>query len=213
MVEIICFANSLKLGGRCIAGINSFTGEWVRPISRLDDGRIPSNLSIVDGEPIQPLDIIDIPLFDQGKGYECENRFISSKIWRRLGKAEPEDIAQYCEEEILHSEYDDWLNAVPYSYLMDLPFKQRRTLQLVEAQDFRVWCNSYGKWKGAIPLSNEDNLVANVTDPALCNKLSNGYSLSARCLVVLSLGQPWKKPDSGGELLCYRLIAGVIEFK
>ena len=94
MVEIICFANSLKRGGRCIAGINSSTGEWVRPISRLDDGRIPSNLSIVDGEPIQPLDIIDIPLFDQGKGYECENRFISSKIWRRLGKAEPEDIAQ-----------------------------------------------------------------------------------------------------------------------
>jgi len=211
MVEIICFANSLKRGGRCIAGINSSTGEWVRPISRLDDGRIPSNLSTVDGEPIQPLDIIDIPLFDQGKGYECENRFISSKIWRRLGKAEPEDIAQYCEEEILHSDYDDWLNAVPYSYLMDLPFKQRRTLQLVEAQDFRVWCNSYGKWKGAIPLATKENLVANVTDPALCTKLNNGYSLSAQCLIALSLSQPWKKPDSEDESLCYRLIAGVIE--
>lgn len=211
MSRLICLANSRKHNDRCIAGIDVSTGKWVRPVTTLDDGRIPVNMSLIDGEHIQLLDIVDIPLSNTGHGYECENRLILEGAWRRIGRVRIEEIIPYCESAILHSHRSDWLNAIPYSYISSLPENQRRTLQIVKVNGFRTWRNNYGKWKGAIPLQGDQRLVSNVTDPEICAKLDNGYTLSAKCLVVLSLGQPWKKPSSGDELLCYRLVAGVVE--
>ncbi|EDZ93159.1 hypothetical protein AmaxDRAFT_4043, partial [Limnospira maxima CS-328] len=45
MSKLICLANSRKNNDRCIAGIEISTGKWVRPVTRLDDGRIPVNMS------------------------------------------------------------------------------------------------------------------------------------------------------------------------
>jgi hypothetical protein len=211
MSRLICLANSRKHSGRCIAGLDVCTGKWIRPVTTLDDGRIPVNMALINGEHIQPLDIVDIPLGDNGHGYECENRTILEGAWSKVGRANTEDIIAYCDKTIIHSHCSDWLKAIPYSYLSSLPKGQRRTLQMAKIKGFKAWCNDYGKWKGEIPLSNGQSLVANLTDPELCAKLGEGYTLSSQCLVILSLGQPWKKSASEDELLCYRLIVGVVE--
>lgn len=211
MSRLICLANSRKHNGRCIAGIDISTGDWVRPVTSLDDGRIPTDISLIDRKPIQLLDVVDIPLSKMVQGYECENRLILDGSWKRVGRVATNDVIPYCENKILHTHRDDWINAIPHSYISSLPADKRRTLQIIKVSGFQTWRNNYGKWKGSIPLKSGQDLVLNVTDPELCNKLDNDYAVNSECLVVLSLAQPWKKPSSEGELQCYRLIAGVLE--
>ncbi len=92
MAQIVCLANSKKHGDRCIAGIETSTGKWIRPVSNLDDGRVPINMCLVDGEEPLPLDILEIPLATTGSGYECENRSILPGRWQRVGRALPTDL-------------------------------------------------------------------------------------------------------------------------
>jgi hypothetical protein len=209
--QLICLANSRKRGDRCIAGIEVATGQWVRPVSRLEDGRIPLTRSTINGVPIRLLDVIRIPLDRQGQGYEAENRYIKAGEWRQVGRATIEEILPFCDREILHGDREDWLNAIPYAYLCSLPQDQRRTLQMIQVEGFQTRLNPEGKWRGTIPLSNGQKILANVTDPELCTKLDQGYDLGPNCLIVLSFSQPWKKPNSQDESLCYRLIVGVLE--
>src|SRR5712691_633065 len=60
LVDILCLANSNKEGGRCIAGLRTDGGGWVRPVApdtpegqlyfrhyKLDDGSEPAVLDVV----------------------------------------------------------------------------------------------------------------------------------------------------------------------
>ncbi len=44
----------------------------------------------------------------------------------------------------------------------------------------------------------------------LCRLLDNGYQISQNCLLIMSFSQPFQKSEDT-ELMCHRLIAGVIE--
>jgi hypothetical protein len=88
--RIICLSNSLKLTERCIAGIDSDSGQWVRPICNRfpEDGRVPASIRIVEGKEPNLLDILEIPLDDNGNdfGFECENLTILPGEWRLQGE-------------------------------------------------------------------------------------------------------------------------------
>ena len=43
MTQIICLANSIRPGGRCIAGKDPNTGEWIRPVKDGTNRAIPEN--------------------------------------------------------------------------------------------------------------------------------------------------------------------------
>lgn len=208
MAQIICFANSKKHGERCIAGIEISTGTWIRPVSNLDDGRIPRSMCLVDGEEPKLLDILEIPLATTGSGYECENRSLLPGRWQRVGRASLTDIVLYCEQEIIHSQ---WLNAVPFSFLQSLPPDQRRTLQLIRTTGLNV--RQYPdtrKWEASLPTVNGQRMRSKITDLTLIDKLNQGITIGNECLVTISLGQPWRRSNSE-ELSCWKLVAGVIE--
>lgn len=208
MTQIICLANSQKHGERCIAGIEPSTSEWIRPVSDLDDGRVPRNMCLIDGEELRLLDILEIPLATTGRGYECENRSVLPGKWQRVGRASPNDVVQYCELEIIHSQ---WLNYVPFSFLQSLPFHYRRTLQLIRTSGLNIYqYQDTKKWEASLPIASRQRMKAKITDLALIDKLNVGGSFENECLVTISLGQPWRKTDSD-ELACWKLIAGVIE--
>ncbi|WP_448597719.1 dual OB domain-containing protein [Thermoleptolyngbya sp.] len=209
-MEIICLANSLKHGGRCVAGIEIETGQWVRPYSYLDSGTIPTHLTVIGDRPLQLLDVVDIPLAAHSRGYEVENRRILCQNWKRVSRVTPFDVVQYAEPTLLHFSQEDWISAVPFYYLKSLPIEQRRTIQLVKTDDFQVFSSATGKWKGFFSI-NRVSLAATITDPAFLDRLNAGYVPSCFCLVTLSFSQPWKKPESDNIQSCYRLIAGVIE--
>jgi hypothetical protein len=209
--QIICLANSWKHKERCIAGIDIETGVWVRPVcDRLYalDGRVPFAVRQIDRRELKLLDILEIPLADTGNdfGFECENRSVLDSSWRCLDQVQPNELLAYCDRlpYILHNSS----KAVTVSFLQNLPFVQRRTLQLVHTQNFAV--AKTDKWRGTIQLASGRSLKdIPITDPVLVNQLEKGYQPCQNCFITVSLGMPLQ--NSNGELQCWKLIAGVIE--
>lgn len=217
--RIVCLANSWKLEERCIAGIDLDTDKWIRPVCDSlypEDGRIPKSVRIVEGREPQLLDILGIPLADTGNdfSFECENLSVLNGQWQYLGKAQPTDLLRYCSgfRYILHN---SWKYVNP-SYLQNLPFQQRCTLQLVQVVSFSVEQRTSSKgnseWRGTIKAANGQRLAgAKITDPTFVKKLETGHQPKGTCLVTVSLSIPWAPPDWDGEDPCWKLIAGVIE--
>lgn len=219
MTQIICLANSRKFEERCIAGINPTTGQWIRPVSSLypEDGRVPANVRLIQGKEPALLDILEIPLDNNGPdfGFESENFTIASGSWQRIGQVQPTDVLQYCGNypHILHNS-NKYVNL---RYLQSLPFQQRRTLQLIYATKFSVQAipNTQGsrKWQGTlVTITGQQLTNASITDPVLVNRLESGYSPQNPCLVTVSLSLPHKpSKDWEGDDPCWKLIAGAIE--
>ncbi|MBC6454191.1 MAG: hypothetical protein GDA43_14150 [Hormoscilla sp. SP5CHS1] len=114
-------ANSWKHGDRCIAGINPRTGKWVRPTSRLPDGRVPKEMRQINRREPALLDLLEIPLAETGEdfGFESENQDILPGKWRKIGQVTPQEASQYCSQdpEIMQNDRRDvtvdWLQSLP----------------------------------------------------------------------------------------------------
>lgn len=217
MTQIICLANSWKYEERCIAGINPQTGRWIRPISTQysNDGRVPQEIRLIDGQEPKILDFLDIPLDNTGNdfGFESENLNIIPGKWQRLKSVPATDLIKYCSEtpHILHNSW----KYVTVPYLQNLPLEQRYTLQLVYALQIIVnhEIRSTGtKWRGSLITKQGQQLTdASITDPELVKKLDEGYCPNNPCLVTVSLSMPHRPPNWEGDDPCWKLIAGVIE--
>lgn len=217
LTRIIVLANSWKHTDRCLAGIDISTGEWVRPVTNLDDGRVQqSDMRLADHFP-QILDILDIPLDSTGPDFEfeCENRTILPGQWHLHGRASPDDLICYVERapHILHNHR----KYVTIKEMRKKPPGDRHTLQLIRVDDFRVRDRATlptekHQWQGVI-FSGGRKLGLNVTDPVFSEKLNNGHTPSRSCLLTISLGMPYRPPhwSEDEEPVCWKLIAGVIE--
>lgn len=216
MTQIICLANSWKRGDRCIAGINSLKGQWIRPISSLPDGRIPKEMRLIGRTEPALLDVLEIPLAKTGPdfGFECENLSVLPGQWRRVGTVPPAYLNKYCSNEdyILHNEQ----RYVTVSFLQSLAIAQRRTLQLVKAVAFSVRSTGQRfeggeKWEGSLVTDNGQRLTGTITDPVFIRRLELGHRPQSPCLVTVSLSMPWRPPDWEGDDPCWKLIAAVVE--
>jgi hypothetical protein len=216
MTQIICLANSWKHGDRCIAGINSLKGQWIRPVSNLPDGRILKEMRLIGGTEPALLDILEIPLAKTGSdlGFDCENRSVLPGQWRRVGQVPPGYLNKYCSNEdyILHNDR----RYVTVSFLQSLPLLQRHTLQLVKAVAFSV--RSMGqrfegseKWEGSLITTHGQHLTATITDPVYIRRLELGHQPQRPCWVTVSLSMPWRPHDWEGDDPCWKLIAAVVE--
>lgn len=97
--QMVVFANSVKHGGRCIAGRvatpsgeNSVTiGNWLRPVSEdsVSHGALIPGLdfSTADRKYIRPLDIVEIPLLSyRPEPGQPENWLVARRVsWKRAG--------------------------------------------------------------------------------------------------------------------------------
>lgn len=219
MTQIICLANSWKRGERCIAGLETATYRWIRPVCSQypQDGRVPKAMRLLGDREPELLDIIDIPLDKTGPdfGFECENITILTGQWRKMGKAEPVDLLPYCRStsSILHNN-DQYVSV---SWLQSLPFEQRQTLQLVYASELQVYREmtreGRPRWRGTI--ITPQGLVLSqlaVTDPQLFQRLEWGKMPQYPFLVTVSLSMPFRpKEDWDRGDCCWKLIAGAIE--
>ncbi|WP_017305302.1 dual OB domain-containing protein [Spirulina subsalsa] len=216
MTRIVCLANSWKHGERCIAGIDTFKKQWIRPISDLEKGKISKAMRQINGIEPALLEVLDIPLAvtPSEEDWERENRVLLAGKWKRLGQVSVDFLKPFCENEgyILHNDQ----RYVTMEYLQSLPLEERQTLQLVEAVDFRV--RSTGKrfegvekWSGTVITVGGQEMTGMITDPVLNRRLSLGDSPPSRCLVTFSLSWPWVPggwKEDGNP--CWKLIAGVI---
>ncbi len=86
--EIICLANSIKHGGRCIAGLKTDSTGWLRPISAKRDGTLyEEHYTLADGEEPQLFDVIKLECTQPYLScHQPENWIINDRRpWQRSG--------------------------------------------------------------------------------------------------------------------------------
>jgi hypothetical protein len=96
--RIVCLANSRKLSGRCIAGIE-LSGQqrigWIRPVSAREQQEVSEReCQYEDGNGPQVLDIIDINFLEaQPKDYQQENWLLDHyEYWVKVGRLALDDL-------------------------------------------------------------------------------------------------------------------------
>lgn len=219
MTPIVVLANSWKNQDWCLAGIDLDTGKWVRPVTGLDDGRVPETSMKLGGYFPALLDILEIPLHSTGPNFdfESENRSILPGRWYQRGKMTPKDIERYARRPyyVLHNHR----KYVTLSELQQKPFEKRVTLQLIRVDSFKVRDarrkpTDKQSWKGVI-LSGGREIEVGITDAVCFESLNSGHEPSPSCFLTMSLSMPYKPPDwdEDEEPVCWKLISGVIELQ
>jgi len=209
--RIVILANSIRPGGRCVAGICTETGEWIRPVPR-DTGRAVPNATSISR--ISLLDIVDVPLAEDRPSppdrYQYENWFVDSWTWEVVGRWSVKQVEPFIESEaiILHTVND----RVEPPYLDSLPPEQWKSLQLVKSKvTFSKDSWATRRWRASFKDGSGNLLYIRVTDPVISDRLDRHENLSRECLLTVSLTEPWAPDDGSQPERCYKLVAGVIE--
>jgi hypothetical protein len=90
--EMMVLACSKKWGGRCVAGISSRSGRWLRPVSTLPHGELTPYHYRIEGREICPFDLIR---FEYEGGLsdpsQPENVAVAAGRWELMGRVDPAD--------------------------------------------------------------------------------------------------------------------------
>jgi len=217
LMRIVVLANSWKHTDWCLAGIDTSTGKWVRPVTDLDDGRVRKSDMKLRGHFPEICDVLDIPLAATGPdfGFTNENKTILPGERHLCGKASVKNLFRYAKKPyyILHNRK----KYVTVEEMKARTFENRITLQLIHVADFVVrdketTPGEKHQWQGVIS-SGGRGLELNITDPIFFGKPNRGHTPSKSCLLTMSLGMPYRPPHwtEDEQPVCWKLIAGVIE--
>lgn len=91
-IDLLCLARSTKHGDRCVAGVSIEDGEWVRPVSALDDGRLRSSDCLTtQGHVPEPLDTVRVFVESHApEGHQPENWRITDRTWEMVDRGRSE---------------------------------------------------------------------------------------------------------------------------
>lgn len=217
--KIICLANSRKLNGRCVAGIemvNDAPGGWIRPVSGREHGEVSeADRRYEDGGDPALLDIIDIELRDaHPESHQQENWLIDETIyWGKSGIATLDHL-----DALVAPAAPLWGGNSTYHGMNDriTPAEAEasgRSLILVHAPNLTI-----NVFKPGADFGNPKRRVQGrfawaglqyglwVTDPVVEQQylaLPDGEHQLGACFLTISIGEEH-------EGACYKLIAGVI---
>jgi len=215
--RIICLANSRKMLGRCIAGLEMVgegVGGWLRPVSNRSTAQISrSDRRFEDGSEPDLLDILDIPLLEP-RPYSChtENHLIDDKsCWVKVGEFSRQQLPQLCEVP-----HPLWVNGFhSYSGINDrLPEAQadalNSSLVLVEPQRLRIVVErglTKRQVRAAFRVAGQFYKLT-VTDPVVERQFlareEGSYSYEQPTVACISIGEPF-------EGYRYKLVASIID--
>jgi len=96
--RMVCLANSRKLNGRCVAGIELSAGKrvgWIRPVSAREHEEVSEyERQYEDGSDPQLFDIMDVPMIEpKPKDYQQENWLLDPDYyWQRVAQLKWSDL-------------------------------------------------------------------------------------------------------------------------
>ena len=215
--QVICLANSRKLNGRCVAGVElvaSNAYRWVRPVSSTPSGEIStSDATYSDGAPIELMDVFEVTLSSPSpKSYQSENWQIAQGVpWNRVGRVKIAAIS-----DIVSNKSALWMNgqssgsgendrmteadANTVQDSLQLIHVNNLQLNLVEVyKDHSVKLRAKFEYKST-------NYSLRVTDPSIEKHFGDKQQGSYRvgdAYLTISLGEPFR-----GHV--YKLVAAVI---
>lgn len=218
--KIICLANSRKLNGRCIAGLEIGSGtpaRWIRPVgAREHEGVSEYDRRYEDGTDPRVLDIINVPLLDpRPHTYQSENWLLNPEIyWGKVGHVSWSQLVPYAATPgplwiVGHHTYAGLNDKIPTDEANTLS----SSLHLAHVQTLTVrvfvpgaaFGNPKRRVQGRFEYSGFEYWLW-ITDPVIERefllKPDGDYPLQ-ECLVTISLGEP-------KDGFVYKLIAAVI---
>lgn len=205
MAQIICLANSFKRGGRCIAGIDLETGNWIRPIGSGHEGAIGCE-RLIDGTEPHLLDVLNIPIGNNADNLSCqpENRILQSGPWKKVGEMTEDEVMQYIENTtcLLHNNEK---KVFLFEFQDDIPESNWKSLQLIHVENARFYKNPWNKTECSFSYSGHRYLL-----PVLCPEGDEQIGSRGNYLLTISMGGPYRRKQED-ELACWKMVAGVIE--
>jgi hypothetical protein len=213
-MRLVCLANSWRPGGRCVAGIDLDSGDWVRPVPK-GGSAIPENAVHFGVHVLVPLDVVEfnVAIPKSATRYQRENRLITSSQWAITGKLSSSDVVKYCDSSpsVLHGPH----KVVEPSDLDALTPDAWKSLELRHVTHVKYSKDPYKneRWVTTFRTSGRfpKEYSLKLTDPVATGKLQRGISLPSECLLTISLTEPYALPQFNKPELCYKLVAAVID--
>lgn len=209
-INLLVLANSKKSGGRCLAGIDMQTRQWIRPITDHLHYEVPATNTkkIGTNKQLRPLDIIEIeitephPLKYQRENWLCRPESISFTGSMSIEIAYPMLVNEIELPTWFLSDHEVKIDPDDYErYKTNAP-----SLALIEVSHARLFHNRHR--------SRRISFVYDKTtwDLPFTDDFYEGEDSDiGRSVLCLSIGEEWK-PDL--ELTSkkwhYKLIAGII---
>ena len=217
--RIVCLANSVKTGGRCIAGKEvkgSGYGGWIRPIGgRETDELLISECDLGAGAQPKLLDVIEVPL--QGAtphNHQSENHLIHPKPWRRVDKIAWSELKSISDQPPHLWQNHDHTKGGQFDCMSrEDAFSFSTSLALIWVPKLIAEV-SPSPWKARKDYRGSfeymgDMYKFKITDPAAVESLKTkgegSHEIKAAFLTI-SLTEPWEKDNNR----CYKLIAAII---
>jgi hypothetical protein len=215
--RIICLANSRKMSGRCIAGLEiaeGGVGGWIRPVSNRTTAEISlSDRRFEDGSEPELLDILEISMLEP-RPHSChtENHLIDDEYyWVKVGNFSRQRLPLLCEVP-----HPLWVNGFhSYNGINDrIPEAQadalNSSLVLVEPQRLRIVVER-GRTKRQARAEfrvADQSYNLTVTDPEVERQfLTRGegyYSYEQPTVACISISEPFQGYR-------YKLVASIID--
>lgn len=210
--EIIVLAKSLKHGQFCIAGVDTATGEWVRPVSSntSNEGAVPiTDIIYPNGEEVHMLDKVMIkttlhrPTISQPENYVYD----SKEKWIKTGTSSLKDV-------ILFRGYDE-VDKVFYNVNRDvaeIELSGQASLLLLNVKNSHVLIKTFEDGNRKFQLNFEYKSIGykyfTISDKfvlsCLANKPDGKYFDRDELSVVFSLTDKYEKTGK-----YYKMVAQI----
>lgn len=219
--RIVCLANSRKLNGRCVAGIelsSSARVGWIRPVSAREHEEVSEyERQYEDGSDPRLLDVMDVPLLKhQPKNYQQENWLLDpDTYWRRIERLKWGDLSSLADKvDRLWIDGESSYNGLNDRIALPQAIGVRSSLRLIQVDRMTLsvfrpgeaFDNPKRRVQGRFEHAGMEYRHW-VTDPtyerAYLARGDGDYEIGESYL-TMSLGEPLKG-------YCYKLIAAVIE--
>ena len=219
--RIVCLANSRKLNGRCIAGIELAAGRragWIRPVSAREHEEVSEyERQYADGSDPRVLDFVDVPLLEpRPRGYQQENWLLDpDHYWECPGQAKWSDLVTLADPvESLwidgyhtHNGLNDEIPLVQVGAVQSsLRLLHVTGMTLSVFKPSEAFGNPKRRVQGCFRHAGTDYRLW-VTDPTYEKAYlaePDGNHQIGESLLTVSVGEPYKNA-------CYKLIAAIIE--
>jgi len=218
--KIVCLANSRKISGKCIAGKEIETGEWIRPVSNSEHGELnQSQIEYSNGEAPKLLDVIKISFKEKKTLFnQPENILITEEKWEKVGVLSIDKLDSLCDNPPTIWENNERKNdRIAEDYLKKHKTGSSLFLLKLKPEDINIKRTDYieesetiKKKIRAVFTYNGTNYDLGITDPEIKNKYIDktpgNYKLSSKNVYLcISLGV-----SSPHDHYCYKLVAAII---
>jgi hypothetical protein len=217
-IDIICLANSRKHGGRCVAGLRTDGGGWLRPVGTLPDGTLyPPNYTLTNGSEIAVLDLVQVGVATHRPApHQPENWVIDGTGWILKFRPIRADLNQLLKNALVTDPelLQGFSDRVPCSNLQQQPsglsslaLVAPESLELYHQQSFSGRPQARGRFflgNGAHGILYDLVITDPVWEPIILQQSSRTLrQTDSKFLVTVSLSEPF-------GMYCYKLIAAIV---